>query len=1565
MLDSTIKQLAGSDRDSKLDAYMMLSRALKASNNLPDRVALQGKMSLFMQFIQRDITTRAGNGSLDSSLINHSLTLLATFLHFPAIAATLTVDFGIFIIDHSVRSFEDEKLPKDVIRHLMQVVAFQDFSPKVMTFDRVGRLVNSLHRIEKHLKGKSIILSRLHIYKRLVKQSRTHMAAHSDWLKDLFTDLLSSVRDIRTQAITLGTEAGFALRSQKNVLRKVTDIFQACDDNEAYIDFYIKRLQGMLKEKQSSSAVPQIWRVVILFLRCPLDRWQYYGPWMTLVQSAFNMTDNLTKQEANFAWNHYVYMSVSDAKLSPKAIGTLCQPLLSQLRRKSNPKQQDEAIKLRNIVIGGICNLYYYAFAPGNGKYTPDMLWEVTVQPVISQLAELDHRSDTLGDEIMQAARLLVGLLDATTPRIWRQDRIMEMPPVKSDELPGIDSKWTRKNCDKVLDSVGPIVLQKFYDLANKDSLVYRLWQALIHSVMVASAKDIKVSDDTTKFVGCALRLLANALTTEASRSNASNAKFLSSISNFIQLLVNGLGILPFTEKKLSMAIPNTSEPASTPLQKPYPAEKPRELVRMPLHHLYVMLSSISSDLFRDMDLMSFFRSTFEPFLKGKSAKGRFEMAAELLRLIPRYHPSRFEPWALAAECAKLWVDKHASTDSQPNSSMILGPEYQEIVSLLKQGLTTHADMPSSHWLALFRSLTGHISSNFGDAGCYLVFVEPLAKAILDLTGDTVEEPANLLCQAVNGLFTDARLPRDRHVLEAARSKLWGAPPMLCKGGLTEPMDSLYKVGNHFLNWLYNNCGENPDKIATAMSLLKSIDRFTEQNMAQFGLIPVTKLESGLSVWIEDKNAHLASVHKSVLLQTTITLWDRVCCHIAKQGRLEKQDRDQITLLLEAGFKSTQAIILQRTAALWNVIVNDEEDAAGYANSLLSIISSIQSKGDALLPLDFTAHSEYGAPCLNPLQKESALINPPLASITENASESSQSPVTTMPRRAVTRRTPELITSSAKRASTPRLRHNNSQIQFEPIISSSPPQDDSQHLTERQKEVRERQRETTALFSEGQTTPQGDSDSLPGPGKERINPSESSEQIQESTPKRSKSFEDAITSTPTPRRGEVIQMDDFNDPPSSPLLPRPYPLLSEIQSRSRAGGAMESWEFSSPPGSPTGHQQPEYADLPSAFPCTSGSPSKSHELPKKRRRVSCQSLTPANAETPADSKHAETVTANRNQATTSAPVVGVTTRARRALQRAGMEEQVSAEARSAERRSGRRAEAKVKRDDETDSNLRSTSGVEKFIKQETTDAALPLQSTSRPIKRHACNKVYDDSTVSPEKPETAPRQISSQVVPSTPIEPPHSIASSVPRRKRKRGARNGGNRIKRRRSVEIDVQESPTPATPGFQNERAGGVETRSGLRRRQEQAAVDERKIRRKESERQSVDLCINLDSGDTDDEVVSQLVTESNAASQSMSDKAEAIDTELSAASKSEAQLKLAEDNIRSAPNEEEKMSIIETLRNDLEQMRGLSLTRAEVYQVEDILMDMKRELFEAERRGRRERGSGRSRKRKLRDE
>lgn len=867
MLDSSIKQLAGPDRDSKLDAYMMLSRALKASNNLPDRVALQDKMSLFMQFIQRDMTAKTPCGSLDSSLVNHSLTLLATFLHFPAIALTLTTDFGIFIMDHSIRSFEDKATPKDVVRHLMQVVAFQNFSPKVITSDRVGRLVAAVHKIENHLKGKSIVMSRLHIYKRLVKQSRVHMTTHCDWLKDMFTDMLSTVKDIRSQAISLGTEAGFALRSEKQLLRKVTDIFQTTNDTEIYIDFYIKRLQKMIKEKQTSCAVPQIWSVVILFLRCPLDRWQYYGPWLTLVQSAFNMTDSSTKQEANLAWNRYVYLSVSDSKVDPKTIGTLCQPILSQLRRKTGPKQRDEATKLRRVVIGGICSLFYYAFAPGSDRYSPDVIWDVAVKPVVNQLSILDGKPDVLEDGVMQAARLLFGLLDVSTPRIWRQDRIMDPTPVKSDELPAVDSRWIRKNCDKVLECVGPIMQKKFRDLAHKDSLVCRLWQALVTSVKVASAKDIKVSEDTAKFVGCAFGLLSKVVMTATAEAEAAllDVNFLPSVSNYIQLLIDGLGILPFTEKRLSMTVPNAFEPVPTPSQRPNRVEKPRGVVRMPLHHLFVMMSAIPTNNTDDDNLTNFFHSIFDPFLKNKNAKGRLDLMKELLHLIPRNTLSSAGPWLLTADCAKALLETHLSNSVAHPTEKMLGPDYREIVSLLERGLTAHPSLATAHWLALLHAVVTRITSDFGEAGCCLIVVEPLAKTLYDAISSSTERPSRLTSEAVTALFNLAKIPRDKQALDAARSKLWGASTSVSKVGSFESLDALYKLGNHFLSCLYQ---QHDDTSLTVLPFMDSINSFLDKHWAVCGLTPIIKLQAGVGMWIQDDKAIMTPSSQSSLSNT-------------------------------------------------------------------------------------------------------------------------------------------------------------------------------------------------------------------------------------------------------------------------------------------------------------------------------------------------------------------------------------------------------------------------------------------------------------------------------------------------------------------------------------------------------------------------------------------------------------------------------------------------------------------------------------------------------------------------
>ncbi|KAJ8119460.1 hypothetical protein ONZ43_g3587 [Nemania bipapillata] len=445
MLESTIKHLASNDRDAKVDAYTMLVRALKTSTNLPDRIALHSKMGLFMQFIQRDITTKGGNGAIDLSLANHSLTLLSTFLHFPAIASAVTADFAVFIIDHCIRSFEDPTVPKDAIRHLMQVVVYQDFPPKVMTADRVGRLVASLHNMEHHIKGKSIIMSRILIYRRLIKQSTIHMVSHSEWLPDLFTDMLSSLKEIRSAAIALGLEASFSVAKEKQFPKKVTEVLQKTVGESRYAEYYVQNLTAMTKEKSEMAAVPQIWSVVILLLRCPIDRWEFFDQWLEIIQRCFNSGDYQTKLEANYAWNRLVYALYLHESSFSKTIGTLCQPF-NQLRRKG--KQPDE---LRKVIIGGLCNLYYYAFKPNSSFVHVDHYWDACVRPVIRTLAfpETDGRPADMQqplDNLFQAANILTGLFDSSSVRLWKEDRIAESTLAKPAELPPLDPKWIRRN---------------------------------------------------------------------------------------------------------------------------------------------------------------------------------------------------------------------------------------------------------------------------------------------------------------------------------------------------------------------------------------------------------------------------------------------------------------------------------------------------------------------------------------------------------------------------------------------------------------------------------------------------------------------------------------------------------------------------------------------------------------------------------------------------------------------------------------------------------------------------------------------------------------------------------------------------------------------------------------------------------------------------------------------------------------------------------------------------------------------------------------------------------------
>ncbi|KAI0137741.1 hypothetical protein F4776DRAFT_106442 [Hypoxylon sp. NC0597] len=1196
MLDSTIKQLAGADRDSKIDAYMMLARALKTSNNLPDRIALQDKMSLFTQFIQRDVTAKGPNGNIDSSMVNHALTLLCTFFYFTGIASTISSDFGVFIIDHCIRSFEDPTIPKDVIRHLMQVVASQDFSTKVMTSDRIGRLVSSLHKIEEHIKGKSIIMSRILIYRRLVKQSKIHMVTHSDWVLDLFTDMLSSIKETRLSAIALGLEASFTVGKEKQLSRRVMEVLQMQAQETRYIEYYVERLMNMTKDKADSPAVPQIWSVVILLLRCPIDRWEFFAPWLEIIQRCFNSGDYQTKVEANYAWNRLVYVLHFNETSFSKTIGTMCQPFISQLRRKGNSKQLDE---LRKVVVASVCNLYYYAFKPNLGTAQVDGYWDACVRPLIQRLAspeadgkQIEKPVTSLSENLTQASLILTGLFNSSTPRLWKEDRVAENTLIKPEELPALDPKWVRRNASRVFSVVEPILRRSFLHLAEPESAPYKLWRTLVGAVAVAASKEVKVSTDTATFMAHAFSLLVRIWSQGLSQSELqsdSQQRFMDAAQTYLSMMTESLGLLPFTEKLLSLNKQNSFMPVATPSHR---SGRGQGLARTPLHHLFSILSTVPPGIQDDDGLLNLMRVVFDPFIISRSSShAKTDLARELIQTLPTDVLSPYGPWVFISDILSLSLESSQSsylTTTSGSESTTVGHEYREIVKHLERGVKSTPNLTWENWHSLFQLLVARVTYEAGEAGCAIVVVEPLAKSLLESLSREDTLPYNYLKSSIE-LVATAKQPRDRQALDAARRRLWGTSIAGSRSTSFDPFDNFYRLTNSLLENLYTHI-DKYDQNEIVVPLIAEITSFLTRCTRSLVFKSLVHLQRGISLWIQDANAQYSSKQSSKVSEAVKVLWDRICSLLPDADSLESLQLGAVEELLCSAFQSKHRHIVNAVSAMWNRTFEQAEEIQ-YPEKLKEVLVSIHPYVDIVLPgLDLSSYGSNGQePSFIESQDDSEAPNssleiarrhktPPVERPSSRRSVTPGSVQLSLPTKRRLDATPNAPQSRSTRSSTtPRPRHDDSQIQFAAIESSSPSLNamESQLLTDRQKEVRERQRENAAIFphirssAEKRQSPQS---------AEHSNQTMLPQQVRATTPQPNRDLEDYVSSTPTPRRGQAPIIDDdhemTDDVPSSPPEPRRN-LLAEMKPRSRSNSVFQDFPISSSPisGSPAPKRQ--------------------------------------------------------------------------------------------------------------------------------------------------------------------------------------------------------------------------------------------------------------------------------------------------------------------------------------------------------------------------------------------------------
>lgn len=886
MLESTVQQLAGRDRSSRIDAYTTLSGALRASDNVPEIRALKDKMGLLTQFIQRDLTARTLAGTPDTSLTVNALVLLSSFLQKTAVADLLNTEFSVAVIEHCIKTLEDPEPSKDIVKHLMFIIAQQNFSTKIMNPERAGRLIKAVHGIENHVKGKSITMGRIDIYRKLLRQSRTHMLSNTEWVRDLFTDMLSPVSQIRSSAMAFGLEAALLLGTEPQASRAVTELClrEVDDSSTKYAEYFAGRLKQMVRKKQDSSNVPHIWSIVILFLRCrphQLEKWIFMRLWLEVIQECFNSSDPATKTEANYAWNCLVFAVRPDERTGSNLIKTLSQPLTSQLKRKDIRKLGGNN-KARKVTIGSVCNLLYYCLKPSSTAVQLDQYWDAYVAPIVGgtlipQSPEISP--EAAAQDMTDACRILNGLFDSTTPRAWKETRAADSTIMEAKELPALDPKWLRSNATRVFETLTPLIEKLFWTLDSPSSEVSQMWRSYISSVASAGIKEVKVSMDTMTVVANIFNLLYkiwhegpnNPRFGKVPEGRPSH-HFLNSFSSLMLPVIEGLGLLPFTERLLSMGQQDMFVVISTPSQKP---PQSRGEMRSPFHHLFVLLSDASTGLQYDSHYLNAVQSLLAPFFEArKSDKSRIELVQDLLQLLPS-QPSEAcrYIWLVLAEISRSALQKTEESGSGSSSSSYepLGVHYRNLVKLLDIGIEVSGDEPLPAWYDLFAAVTSSAAAEVGDGGKAIGVIEPLSRILLariSSKGDLARVSGLEYCRTICSVIT---YPKNRQALEAARRRLWGVPNQGQKGSSADPYNYFYDFACTTLEQTYSSF--NSSKVSQYTDLLntvnKLLDRCPRGNMP--GLL--MKLQEGLASWVKDERA---VVGYSTVLNLSNTVRDLV-----------------------------------------------------------------------------------------------------------------------------------------------------------------------------------------------------------------------------------------------------------------------------------------------------------------------------------------------------------------------------------------------------------------------------------------------------------------------------------------------------------------------------------------------------------------------------------------------------------------------------------------------------------------------------------------------------------------
>ena len=393
------------------------------------------------------------------------------------------------------------------------------------------------------------------------------------------------------------------------------------------------------------------------------------------------------------------------------------------------------------------------------------------------------------------------------------------------------------------------------------------------------------------------------------------------------------------------------------------------------------------------------------------------------------------------------------------------------------------------------------------------------------------------------------------HALYGTDSRLGGAylPPKSTGPTLLLLERTLQLLDKRLLD-AYNSLDLDQRDMTSASDLLSACLRDTSQNVR---ILALDTMKTSLRAWLEDTQRSSVDGHvKDTARSDTARMFANVV--IPSLGSLPSSLIESFDGLFAAGFSSTHKDTINQMIDMWN-ITHGQVSQKVYGPNLSNALNRLRPYVDIEL-VDFPLSDDSYIPEVN-----ASIVLPAFLNFTETQSQLATKASTESIEEGQDRcqnTTPhdrdcvppkgseavllvhEITTSRPQSShSTPRRgrRHNDSQVQFQQINSSplNTIQAESQYLTERQKEVRDRQRQDASVYF---SDPRPDIAPKPTPnispssgvGRQALRAEE--RPYTPTLPGRGLvDFDSNPTTSPTPRsKHQALRLEDI-DAPSSPL----------------------------------------------------------------------------------------------------------------------------------------------------------------------------------------------------------------------------------------------------------------------------------------------------------------------------------------------------------------------------------------------------------------------------------------------